>query len=508
MSDAIAGSLSVAALCHLPGVVACHAPAALEVQSIVVHPDDALGCGVLWVCIDEFLRYNQWLAGCELMTNCSLAQVALVVCEPQVEPPPGMPYLLVADTRRFLGHAARLLHGVPDQRMRVIGVTGTNGKTSTARLISHVLHQVEGSAASLGTLGAELQGVTQWESNYTTPLAPELQSWLAQLADIGARSAAIEVSSHALALDRVAGMRFAAAVITNVTRDHLDFHGSEEAYAAAKQRLFSMLPAGAPAIINRDSPHYEALAAACTGRVVSYSQYRTDADFVAGDVTVSPQQTQFVLVHRGLQLPVRTALIGRFQVENTLAALATVISLGVEPQAAVASIDSFPRVPGRMEPHRLPNGATAVVDYAHNPDGLRNLLENCRALNPQRILLVFGCGDRDRGKRPLMGALAWRSADLCWVTSDNPRTEDPLAIISEISAAFPADSEPYQVVDRTVAIRAACAAAQPGDIVVIAGKGHEDYQIIGRQKFAYSDQAVLRALGGQCAGCPVREIGR
>jgi UDP-N-acetylmuramoyl-L-alanyl-D-glutamate--2,6-diaminopimelate ligase len=466
----------------------------VELTGVAAHPDDVPAGGLLG-CVAEYLRYNRWLEPRELGAAYAACPAAAFITEWPLAVG-GRPQLIVADARHALGLAARALHGAPDAAMPVVGITGTNGKTTTARLLGHLFQAVAGGGGSLGTLGLERGGTPLEAGPYTTPLAPELYADLARLRAAGCRAAAIEVSSHALALDRVAGLRFAAAVLTNLTRDHLDFHGTPEAYRDAKLRLFSGLAADAPAILNRDSPHYDAFRSVCPGPVRSYSLFRADADYVAADVEVSPHHTAFVLRTRAGEVPVRTRLIGRFQVENILAALAAAHLLGADLAALAAAAATFATVPGRMQTVPLANGATAVVDYAHNPDGLHNLLENCRALNPARIILVFGCGgDRDRGKRPLMGDIGYRGADLCWLTSDNPRTEDPLRILADILAGLPPGAAPQVEPDRRQAILQARAACRPGDLLVVAGKGHEDYQIIGEAKYPFSDLEELMTNG-------------
>jgi UDP-N-acetylmuramoyl-L-alanyl-D-glutamate--2,6-diaminopimelate ligase len=332
--------------------------------------------------------------------------------------------------------------------------------------------------------------------SYTTPLAPHLFAQLARLRECGALAAALEVSSHGLALDRVDGIAFDAALLTNIERDHLDFHGTREAYAEAKVRLFGKARPDGWCILNRQSAYFEKARAACSGRVMTYGYAGSGADVEAGDWRLFPGHSAFTVRHRGREWPVEAPLAGKFQIENTLAAVALMLAVGHPMEDVAGALRGFPPVPGRMERIAMPNGCTAIVDYAHNPDGLKHLLENCRQLCGGRLHVVFGCGgDRDRGKRPLMGALADSLADVAWVTSDNPRTEEPDAIIRDVLAGF---REGHAVLraepDRAVAIARAYAETAAGDILVVAGKGHEDYQIVGLVKHAFSDQVILRQL--------------
>jgi UDP-N-acetylmuramoyl-L-alanyl-D-glutamate--2,6-diaminopimelate ligase len=336
------------------------------------------------------------------------------------------------------------------------------------------------------------------EASRTTPEAPEVQQLLAEMLEHGCRAAVMEVSSHALALKRVDGMRFAAAVFTNLTRDHLDFHGDMESYFAAKRRLFEMLEPDAVGVINADDPRGPALVAAAP-RAVTYGIAQP------ADVTPGP----FALELSGLALDVRTPngavavrspLVGRPNVYNILAATATAVALDLPLDAVARGVRALPGVPGRFE---IVSGAaddvTVVVDYAHTDDALRNLLETARPLAPKRLITVFGCGgDRDATKRPLMGMVAARLSDVVIVTSDNPRSENPARIIDDIrrgitpSAQAGRTVEVLTVVDRAQAIECAVSAAGAGDIVLVAGKGHEKYQEIGDRVLPFDDVAVAR----------------
>ncbi len=471
-----------------------------EVTAVACHPDAVRGGGVLFACMDEYLEYNRWQTWRTHLERLPALGLAALITP---EPVGGMavPQLVVADPRRALGRAARLVTGCPDRELVLFGVTGTNGKTTTTRLLAHLSTRLGLRCASIGTLGVELAGALSVPGAYTTPLAPELYGHLAALRQAGAAAVAMEVSSHALALDRVEGLAFAAAVLTNIERDHLDFHGTQEAYAEAKERLFGKVKPDGWCVVNRHCRHFARLQAACSGRLVTYGRAGCGADFEAADWRLAPDHTAFTVRERDGSWPVVLPLVGGFQIDNALAALALLRVRGHSPADLAAALPDFAPVPGRMERIAMPNGCTAIVDYAHNPDGLRQVLENSRLLCRGRLHVVFGCGgDRDRGKRPIMGALAARLADVVWVTSDNPRTEDPQRIVAEIMdglAAAGGHARVHTEVDRAAAIAAAYAGTADGDVLVVAGKGHEDYQIIGHTRHPFSDQAVLRSLGGR-----------
>lgn len=467
----------------------------VEVSRIAYVPEAAVGEGVLFACVDEYHYNNRWGTGrswLEALPGLNVA--ALLSAEPVAGLP--IPQLITPDPRRAMGRLARLLNGKPDEDLNIIGVTGTNGKTTTTRLIGHLLRTVGRPCATLGTLGLETGGAGAEKGAYTTPLAPELYAALARVRDLGIRAMALEVSSHALALERVAGLRFDAAVLTNLERDHLDFHGTLEAYAAAKARLFERVAPTGLAILNRGTAVWERFARSSAGRVVTYGWEGTGADLEAGAFQGNPEGSRFTIRWRGRRETFACRLAGTFQVENCLAALALLLSQGLEMEALKVALATFIPVCGRMEPFRLPTGGMAIVDYAHNPDGLRKVLETCRDLCGGRLHVVFGCGgDRDRGKRPIMGALAAALADVCWVTSDNPRTENPETILQDVVAGMGSAKRVERIVDRARAIQTAVVEAGPEDLVLVAGKGHEAVQIIGLESRPFSDQAVLVGAG-------------
>jgi UDP-N-acetylmuramoyl-L-alanyl-D-glutamate--2,6-diaminopimelate ligase len=393
--------------------------------------------------------------------------------------------VVVPQTTPALSRLAATFYANPSAALEIAGITGTNGKTTTAAFVTAILEGAGIATGRIGTLGAEFGG-HEWPLANTTPLALELQALLAEMRARGARAVAMEVSSHALALERVADVRFACAVLTNITRDHLDFHGTFEDYAASKRRLFEMAPF---AVLNRDDPSGAAWARAMAPeRCVTYG-LDTAADVHAERLELSARGSTFFVdgQHFALRLP------GRFNVANALAALAVARRFGVEDRESAHVLAAFERVPGRME-HFGGSDLDVIVDYAHTPDALANVLNAARDASRGNVIVVFGCGgDRDRGKRPEMGRIANELADRAVVTSDNPRGEDPQAIIDEILAGIAPAGRILVEPDRRSAIRLAIAQAQAGDVVVIAGKGHETYQIAGSERVHFDDREEAAA---------------
>lgn len=392
--------------------------------------------------------------------------------------------IAVPDTRRALSSIAAAFYGDPSHAIDVLGVTGTNGKTTTTRMIAAILGAAGRPCGVIGTVGAAF-GEHTWDLTNTTPLPPELHGLLARMRDLGARAVAMEVSSHALALDRVEDVRFRVAALTNVTRDHLDFHETLEAYAAAKHRLFTMAQT---AVLNADDEHGARWLPEVRRRIpaLSYSLHG-NADIVARDVSPSASGSTFTV--DGVAM--RVHLPGLFNVQNALAAIGTALSVNVDLDACARGLDALTRVPGRME-HVSGGDVDVVVDYSHTPDALENALIALRETTPRALAVVFGCGgDRDRGKRPQMGRIAATYADRVYVTSDNPRTERPEAILEEIEAGIGAHPHVAEV-DRRAAIARAIREAASGDVVLIAGKGHETYQIIGTETLPFDDAQVAR----------------
>jgi UDP-N-acetylmuramoyl-L-alanyl-D-glutamate--2,6-diaminopimelate ligase len=390
-----------------------------------------------------------------------------------------VPQIVVPDTRAAVSRLADAFFEHPSHALRIAGVTGTNGKTTTVHLIEAIVSAAGSPCAIIGTLGAAF-GTRRWPLGNTTPPALELQALLADLRGAGAAAVAMEVSSHALALGRVDDVRFALAAFTNLTRDHLDFHGSLTEYANAKRRLLSMAPQVA---INVDDP----VGAAFAREFPHAHTYAIDAParVRAEGLRLAADGSSFSVDGSAVELPLR----GRFNVYNALAAFAAARALGVSDATIVRALATVRAVPGRME-RIAEQGIDAIVDYAHTPDALENVLRAARESARGRVIVVFGCGgDRDAGKRAPMGEIAARLADRVIVTSDNPRSEDPAAIARAI-----VDGAATEIVlDRRSAIRGAIAAAGAGDTVVVAGKGHETYQIVGDRVLPFDDREEVRA---------------
>jgi UDP-N-acetylmuramoyl-L-alanyl-D-glutamate--2,6-diaminopimelate ligase len=407
-----------------------------------------------------------------------------------------LPQVRVPDSRRALALLAAEETGHPSRELVMVGVTGTNGKTTTTHLIRAGLSARGDRVGVIGTVGYAFDGEDS-PAPHTTPEAPELSRLLRRWRDRGATAVAMEVSSHALALWRTFGVAFDAGVFTNLTQDHLDFHGTMEAYRDAKVRLFRAETRGDTTkrftgVVNMDDD---------TGRWIRENGdppflgfgVRSAAEVTAEDVRFDTAGTRLrVRTSHGL-FPVALRLRGAFNVENALAAFAGCVAVGTPPATVAAALESVASVPGRLEPVDAGQPFQVLVDYAHTPDALRRALEAVRATGPRRLLCVFGCGgDRDRGKRPLMGAVAAQNADLVFLTSDNPRGEDPRAILAEIEAGARGGSPVRTIVERAEAIAAAVGAAGDGDTVLIAGKGHETYQILGERTIPFDDRQVAR----------------
>jgi UDP-N-acetylmuramoyl-L-alanyl-D-glutamate--2,6-diaminopimelate ligase len=411
---------------------------------------------------------------------------------------PGIPWLQVGNAREALATLSAALLGHPADALSLVGVTGTNGKTTTAYLIDAALRAGGRRVGLLGTVQYRI-GDRLAEAVRTTPESSDLQKLFREMVDAGCSDAVLEVSSHSLALKRVHGCAFRVAVFTNLTRDHLDFHGDMDRYFAAKRVLFdTLLREDGHAVVNVDDDRGAALARASRGRVTTYGIERA-ADLRAENIRLSLSGTSFRVRTPDGELDVQTPLLGRFNVQNVLAALGATRALGLDAAAAARGLSTLKGVAGRMERVDAGQDFTVVVDYAHTDDALKNLLETVRELEPRRILTVFGCGgDRDKTKRPLMGAVAARLSDVMVITSDNPRSEPPEAIIEDIQRGINGyrKAERLVIEDRRDAITKALEMAGSGDVVVIAGKGHETTQALRDRSVPFDDRQVAReALG-------------
>ena len=410
-----------------------------------------------------------------------------------------VPWVRVPQARRALALAAARFAGDPAERLVLAGVTGTNGKTTTALLLQSLLARRFGAAAFLGTIGYRI-GRRELPADRTTPDATLLQDLLAESVREGIPAASMEVSSHALALDRVEGCRFDLAVFTNLTRDHLDFHRDMESYYAAKRRLFDLRKPQATAVVNAADPYGRRLAGEIGGRVLTYSAAGAGADVLAQSARCDLSGTSFDAVTPAGRFHVTSPLLGRFNVDNLLAAAAGGLALGLPPDEVAAGLGAVRSVPGRLERIDAGQPYAILVDYAHTEDALSRLLSAVRELTDRKIILVFGCGgDRDRGKREPMGRVAGTLADIPIATSDNPRSEDPEAILSEVERGLVASgaTKYLRIADRREAIRAAIDLANPGTVVVLAGKGHETTQVIGDREEPFDDRAIAAELASR-----------
>jgi UDP-N-acetylmuramoyl-L-alanyl-D-glutamate--2,6-diaminopimelate ligase len=405
--------------------------------------------------------------------------------------------VVVENTRHALADLAGAFYDRPVRRLKLAAVTGTNGKTTTTFLLKHICEKANLRCGLLGTVRYEI-GDRVLPAVRTTPESLDVQELLAQMVNAGCKAAAMEVSSHALAQDRVRGLEWDVAIFTNLTQDHLDFHGTMENYFEAKATLFSSLAeqktkTNATAIINIDDRYGAQLVDRLDkkGLVITYGM-SARADFRASNYHAEFAGTSYQLDARGKSYLVRVPLIGRFNVANSMAALAAANSMGISLREAILSLGRSPQIPGRLEAVPAKRQFQVFVDYAHTDDALLNVLKTLRELSPRRLIVVFGCGgDRDKQKRPLMGLVADQNADYSIITSDNPRKEDPDAIIADAEKGFRSDRY-EKITDRAKAIARAIELAQPRDIILIAGKGHEAYQEFADHTVPFDDIQVAR----------------
>jgi UDP-N-acetylmuramoyl-L-alanyl-D-glutamate--2,6-diaminopimelate ligase len=399
----------------------------------------------------------------------------------------------VRDGRKSAAVVAAAAYDFPVKALRIVGVTGTNGKTTTVHILRHLLDTSRVRSASIGTVGVLIGSEgrpVDGDSGLTTPGPVELQRMLRVLVDAGVGIVAMEVSSHALDQRRVDGLEFDAIVFTNLTRDHLDYHRTMEAYLAAKARLRDYLAPHGTTVLNADDPSWRTLPS--DRRRVTFSARMAGGEVHATNLSFSPQGSSWTLVIDGGRYPVNLPLIGDFNVANALGAAAAAYAMGLRNETIAARLSSLPQVPGRLEVvHERP---TVLRDYAHTPDALARALQAVRPFTRGRLIVVFGAGgDRDRGKRPEMGAIASRLADVAIATSDNPRTENPEAILDEIEAGMEGKAH-ERIEDRRDAIARALAIAESDDVVLLAGKGHETYQIRGTEKLPFDEKVIVGEL--------------
>jgi UDP-N-acetylmuramoyl-L-alanyl-D-glutamate--2,6-diaminopimelate ligase len=475
-------------LARLPGAELT-GDGALDVSE-VVHDSRRAGPGALFVAIrGAVVDGHQYVEAAR-----KKGAVAIVSEDP---PRDGGAWVRVSDARRALAVLSATILGDPAASLDLVGVTGTNGKTTTAYLVDSAVRAAGEPCGLVGTVEYRV-GNRVAEAVRTTPESSDLQRLFREMKDAGCRRAVLEVSSHSLVLGRVHGLAFKVAVFTNLTRDHLDFHGDMDAYFAAKRVLFdTLLREDGHAIVNLDDDRAAELVPASRGTVWTYSVEKPEADLHAAELRLSLDGTRFRAKTPAGPLEIETPLVGLFNVHNVLAALGAGLALGLPKEAVQRGIASLRGVPGRMERVDAGQDFTVLVDYAHTDDALKNLLETVRGLEPRRVVTVFGCGgDRDRTKRPLMGMVAARLSDVVVLTSDNPRSEPPEAIIEEIRRGIPATRAAQTIVlpDRREAIARALGMGEPGVVVVIAGKGHEPYQVLRDRTVPFDDRQVAREI--------------
>jgi UDP-N-acetylmuramoyl-L-alanyl-D-glutamate--2,6-diaminopimelate ligase len=461
----------------------------------VEHDSRRVEAGSLFVCIRGFRQ-----DGHAFLPEAAARGAAAAVVERGVDAaiPAGLPVVRVPSGRIALARAAARLEGHPSRQFRLVGVTGTNGKTTTAYLVERILSAAGRRTGLLGTIEYRCGEVT-FAGERTTPESSDLQRLFARMRELGAWAAAMEVSSHALALHRVAGSEFDVAIFTNLTQDHLDFHGSMDAYAEAKATLFRELgrdrrkPGQACAVVNADDPWCRAMVRETAARVLTFGR-EAAAEIRPRSLTLDLSGIRAVVATPWGDLEVASPLVGGHNLSNILGAAGACLHLGLTTGEVAAGIARLSAVPGRFEKVEAGQPFGVVVDYAHTPDALERVLGFAREYAAGRVIALFGCGgDRDRGKRPLMGAVAVRLADRVILTSDNPRSEEPSAILQEIAAGAAQGGGSFRTIpDRREAIAAALREARPGDLVVIAGKGHETTQTLRDGTIPFDDRQVAR----------------
>ncbi len=491
MRPAVPTPVSLAALVSaVPGLTAPDAAADLAVTGVTLD-SRAVQPGDLYAALPGARTH-----GATFAAQAAAAGAVAVLTDPggrERAEAAGLPVLLHTGPRAVLGAVSATVYGDPAADLLLLGVTGTNGKTTTAYLLEAGLRAAGHATGLVGTVETRI-GDTVVPSVRTTPEAPDLQALFAVMRERGVTAAAMEVSSHALAQGRVDGARFGVAAFTNLTQDHLDFHADMDDYFAAKARLFTPEHSAA-GVVCVDDAYGERLATTAGVPVQTASATDRPADWRATDVEAGPRGSAFrVLGPGGVDVAARVGLPGAYNVANALVAIATLAVAGVPVEAAVRGVGALPGVPGRMERVEAGQAALAVVDYAHTPDAVTTLLQTLRPLTPGRLVVVLGCGgDRDRGKRPLMGAAAARGADVAVLTSDNPRSEDPQAILDAVVAGAREVPGSHVLVeaDRRAAIEQAVEGLAPGDTLAVAGKGHEQGQEVAGEVRPFDDRVVL-----------------
>jgi UDP-N-acetylmuramoyl-L-alanyl-D-glutamate--2,6-diaminopimelate ligase len=466
----------------LPTDASADAAASADLEILSVTDDSrTAGAGTLFVA-----RPGLAADGAQFAQDAVANGAAAVVSQSPIDGL-AVPQIVVPDAAAAVSLLANAFAGDPSESVKVLGVTGTNGKTTTAYLIRHILAKLGQTCGMIGTVEID-DGKQRTEANMTTPGAVQVANLLGTMRDNGCGACAMEVSSHALHQYRVLGVKFAGAGFTNLTGDHLDYHKTLDAYGDAKAKLFEQLEPGAIAAVNIDSPVHERMIRLTKANVVTFGLGEA-ADYRASAIEITSQGTTFKLSARGLQVDVKLKLVGRHNIENALCAITLCCEcFELWPAEVAGALADATGAPGRLQ--RVPGDKpfAVLVDYAHTDDALRNVLSAMRPITRGKLRVVFGCGgDRDRTKRPRMAKVAEQLADAVYVTSDNPRTEEPESILAEIRQGFSVKEKVAEEIDRRRAIYRAIGEAGPGDVVLIAGKGHENYQIIGKTKHHFDD---------------------
>ncbi|MHC4663812.1 MAG: UDP-N-acetylmuramoyl-L-alanyl-D-glutamate--2,6-diaminopimelate ligase [Planctomycetota bacterium] len=474
---ALLSQLSELGTCAIPDV---------EIEHVTCDSRDVTK-GTLFVAVPGTAQDGSWF-----VPEAVLRGAVAVVAERRLDPVSrGVPVYVVPSARSAFGRIAAAFNGSPTRRLKVFGITGTNGKTTTTFILRHLLHSAGISCGVIGTVGAYI-GDGIFEQDETTPDAGRLQSLFREMLAKKCEAAAIEVSSHALDQQRVVGTDFAAGIFTNISGDHLDYHGDMNSYLAAKAQLFGGLRNDAVAVLNADEECWKQIADVTRAGVVTYG-FSKSADYSARIVKADISGMAVSITEPEGSFDISLPFIGRYNMVNFLAAYSAMRSCGGDREAALSRISKFPGVPGRLERIDMGQEFSVFVDYAHTDDALAKVIGALRPVTKKRLIVVFGCGgDRDRTKRARMGRVAGRGADRVVITSDNPRTEDPISIIGEILAGVPANANAECIPDRRSAIRAAVGMARPGDVVLISGKGHETYQILKEGTIPFDDREVVR----------------
>lgn len=462
----------------------------------VTHDSRACGDGSVFVAI----RGEKFDAHQFIPQVIEQGAVAIISEQSAEEGPLAPAWIQVRNIRVALAIAAAAVYDHPSTKLKVVGITGTNGKTTTAHLVDSIIRAAEKNSAMFGTISHRIGEFVE-TAKHTTPEASDIQRMLAQAVQAGCKSAVMEVSSHAVELHRADHLQLEAAVFTNLTRDHLDYHKTMESYFASKEKIFTGALGCAPraSVVNLDNKYGRRLVEVAKGKIITYG-FHEKADVKTEEFKLSASGLAFTAMTPAGKVDVNSSLVGRFHVYNILASIATGLAMGFALEVCAVGVTNCKTVAGRFEQVRLDEAHSlnfaVIVDYAHTDDALKNVLQTARgvATNEHRVITVFGCGgDRDKTKRPIMGEVAASLSDVVIVTSDNPRSEEPLAIIEEIEVGLKKSSRPYaKFPDRREAIFRAINEAREGDVVVIAGKGHEDYQILKDQTIHFDDREVAR----------------